>query len=183
VVFEWDLNANLAMLQITQLQEDEEYEAVAGEFFEIVEPWLSNKLFCPVDLRPAIQSLHEAEKNGQGEVRSHGVHYLTPRGRRISAHSPSFRDSVVGEPFLDEAMDRIRRNGAGHLGNFYFLPEVEPGPVANPLTSEVHVIIVGSKSRTNFPTPNTEEVIRYVLHRLRSLSAKAPGSSEGLQAA
>jgi hypothetical protein len=164
------------------LQEEDEYEKVAQEFFDKV-PWLNHKLFSPVDLRPAILKFHEDEKNGQGEIRSHGVHYLTPRGRRIAAHSPSFRDSVVGEIFLDDAMDRIRRSGSGHIGNFYFLPKVAPGPLTNPLTNDVHVIIVGSKSRINFPTPNTEEVIRYVLHRVRSLSAKTPGSSEHLQAA
>src|SRR5687767_12768387 len=47
------------------------------------------------------------------------------------------------------------------------LPKIKPGPAVNPLTGDVHVIIVGAKSRVNFPTPNTEDVVRYVLHRVR----------------
>ena len=35
---------------------------------------------------------------------------------------------------------------------------------------DVHVIIVAAKSRVNFPTPNGEEIVRYVLHRVRTLS-------------
>ena len=56
------------------------------------------------------------------------------------------------------------------LGNFYWLAGNKPGPVFNPLKGDVHVIIVGDKSRINFPTSNTEDVVRYVLHRMRALS-------------
>jgi hypothetical protein len=77
---------------------------------------------------------------------------------------------VGGEPYIDEALDSVRKHGLGHLGNFYWLKGTQPGPVANPLTGEVHVIIVGASSRINFPTPNTEDVVRYVLHRVRALS-------------
>lgn len=167
---EWDLNANVAMLQITQLQEDGDYEKLAEQFSQLVKPWLDIKTFVAVDLRPVIRTLPEIEKNGQAEARSHGIHYRSPRGRRVSAHSPSPRDSVRGERFLDDAMDSVRENGVGQLGNFYWLPNIKPGPAVNPLTGDVHVIIVGAKSRVNFPTPNTEEVVRYVLHRVRELS-------------
>jgi hypothetical protein len=77
---------------------------------------------------------------------------------------------VLGEQFLDDAMDSVRKNSVGHLGNFYWLAGKKPGPGANPLSGEVHVIIVGASSRVNFATPNTEDVVRYVLHRVRSLS-------------
>lgn len=169
-VFEWDLNANSAMLQITQLQQDGDYEKVSGEFFRMVSPWLDIKPFGMVDLRPVIDKLHESEKNDQAETRSHGIHYRSPRGRRISAHSPSARDSVLGEAFIDDAMDSVRKNGVGHIGNFYWLPKVKPGPVPNPLMGDLHVIVVAEKSRVNFPTPNTEDEVRYVIHRVRELS-------------
>jgi hypothetical protein len=168
--FEWDLNANVAMLQITQLQEEGDYEKLAEQFCQLVKPWLDIKQFSPVDLRPVIRRLHEIEKNGPAEARSHGIQYRSPRGRRVSAHSPSPQDSVLGESFIDDAMDSVRKNGVGHLGNFYWLAGIEPGPVANTLKGDVHVIIVGAKARVNFPTPNTEEVVRYVLHRVRELS-------------
>jgi hypothetical protein len=169
-VFEWDLNANVAMLQITQLQRDGDYEVVAGEFFGLISSWLDIKQFGEVDLRPVIRKLHEIEGNGQAEARSHGIHYRSLRGRRVSAHSPTPRDSVLGEAFIDNAMDNVRKNGVGHLGNFYWLPGMKPGPVANPLKSDVHVIVVAAKSRINFPTPNAEDAVRYVLHRVRELS-------------
>jgi hypothetical protein len=38
----------------------------------------------------------------------------------------------------------------------------------NPLTSDVHVIVVGAQNRINFPTPNDEPSVRYVLSRIRS---------------
>jgi len=170
VAFEWDLDANTAMLQITQLHRDTLYEEVAAEFFGLVGSWLDIGLFGTVDVRRAIRRLHELEANGQAEARSHGIHYRTLQGRRLSAHSPSPHDSVLGEAVIDQAMDSVGKSGVGHLGNFYWLADTRPGPVPNPLSSDVHVIIVGDKSRINFPTPNTEDVVRYVLHRVRALS-------------
>jgi hypothetical protein len=51
--FEWDLNTNFAMLQITQLQEDGDYEKLADKFSQLVKPWLDIKQFgagVPVQL-------------------------------------------------------------------------------------------------------------------------------------
>ena len=158
------------MLQITQLQMDGDYEEVAEHFFQLVGPWLDIKQFGKVDLRPVIRALHEIERNGQSEVRSHGIDYRSLRGTKVSVRSPSPQDSVCGEDYIDNAMDGVRKNGVGHLGNFYWLPGVKPGPAINPLTRDVHVIIVGAKSRVNLPTPNAEDVVRYVLQRVRALS-------------
>ena len=170
VAFEWNLNANTAMLQITQLSSNTHYEDVAEEFFGLIGHWLDITQFSPVDIRQAIRNLHELEEDGSPEARSHGIHYRTLRGRGISASSPSPRDSVLGETVIDDAMSSVRDKGVGHLGNFYWLPGKQPGPVINPLKSDVHMFIVGDKSRINFPTPNSEEVVRYVLHRVRELS-------------
>ncbi len=171
VTFEWDLSANTAMLQITQLHGDRVYEQVAKEFFDLVSPWLDiEKTFTLLDIRGVIPRLHELEGNGKPEARSHGIHYRSLRGRRLSAHSPSPRDSVIGEPDIDNAMVGIRKNGVGHLGNFYWLANGNHGTVANPLRGDVHVILVADKGRINFPTPNNEDVMRYVLHRVRALS-------------
>jgi hypothetical protein len=168
--FEWDLKANVAMLQITQLQEDGDYENLAEEFSRLVKAWLDMKHFGAVDLRPVIPKLHELEKNGHAEARSHGIDYRSLLGRRISARSPNPQASVHGEAYIDDAMDNVRKNSVGHLGNFYWLAGKRPGPAANPLSGDVHVMIVGANSRINFPTPNTEDVVRYVLHRIRAHS-------------
>jgi len=170
IAFDWDLAANTALLQITQLHSDTLYEEVAVEFSSLVSSWLDIQLFGAVDIRRAIRRLHELEGNGKAETRSHGIHYRTMLGRRLSAHSPSPRDSVLGEPDIDQAIDKVGKNGVGHLGNFYWLAGNKPGLVSNPLKDDVHVIIVGDKKRINFPTPNTEDVVRYVLHRVRALS-------------
>ena len=167
---EWDLDANVAMLQITQLQEDGDYEELAQQFAELTKRWLDMKLFSPVGLRQLIHTLYEIEKNSKAEVRSHGIDSRSLQGRRVSVRSPSPRTSVRGEQFLDDAMESVRKNSVGHLGNFYWLKGIQPGPALNPLTGEVHVIIVGAKTRVNFPTPNTEDVVRYVLQRVCALS-------------
>jgi hypothetical protein len=169
-VFEWNLNANVAMLQITQLQEDGDYQELAERLSRLLKPWLDVKQFGMVDLRPAIAQLHEMEKNGPAETRSHGIDYRTMQGRQVSARSPSVKASVFGEPVVDNAMDSVRKNSVGHLGNFYWLASKKPGPANNPLIGDVHVIIVGAKSRINFPTPNAEDIVRYVLQRVRALS-------------
>jgi len=169
-VFEWNLNANVAMLQITQLQEDGDYQELAERLSRLLKPWLDVKQFGVVDLRPAIAKLHEMEKNGPAETRSHGIDYRTMQGRQVSARSPSAKTSVFGEPVVDNAMDSVRKNSVGHLGNFYWLASKKPGPGNNPLIGDVHLIIVGAKSRINFPTPNAEDIVRYVLQRVRVLS-------------
>jgi len=171
VVFEWDLVSNDAILHITQLDRDTLYEQVAKEFFELVKAWLDiESMFGLVDIRGAIPKLHEFEGNGHPEARSHGIHYRTLQGRRVSGHSPSHLDSVLGEKGIDRAMEIVREESVGHLGNFYWLSNGSSGPVSNPLQGDVHVILVADKSRINFPTPNTEDVLRYVLHRVRQLS-------------
>ena len=170
VAFEWDLVANTAMLQITQLFGDANYSQVADKFFALVSGWLDIKLFGEVDIRQAIRNLHEMEGQGKAEIRSHGIDYRTLLGRRLSAHSPSPNDSVLGEAVIDQAMENVAKHGVAHLGNFYWLDGKQPGPVSNPLAGDVHVIIVGDLGRINFPTPNSEEVVRYVLHRVRTLS-------------
>jgi hypothetical protein len=162
------------MLQITQLQMDGDYEKVAGQFSQLVSPWLDIKQFGAVDLCPLIRRLHEIEGKGRAEIRSHGIQYRSLGNRRVSVHSPTPRDSVRGEGYIDDAMDSVGKKAVGNLGNFYWLAGNKLGPVTNPLKGEVHVIIVGAKSRVNLPTPNTEDAVRYVLHRVRAHSRTTP---------
>ncbi|HMO84803.1 MAG TPA: hypothetical protein PKC18_07780 [Lacipirellulaceae bacterium] len=69
---------------------------------------------------------------------------------------------------IDAALGAVRKSSVGHLGNFYWLSANGQDADTNPLESEVHVIIVGSKNRVNFPTPNDEQTVRHVLSRIRS---------------
>lgn len=170
VAFEWDLNANTAILQISQLPAGFHYEEVAKEFFDSIGTWLDISRFSIVDLRPPIKQLHELEEAGNGETRSHGINYRTLQGRRFEGRSASPSDPLVGEPVIDAALGAVRRAGVGHLGNFYWLPNAAANPSTNPLETDTHVIIVGYHNRINFPTPNGEQAIRYVLSRIRSHS-------------
>jgi len=167
VALEWDLNANTAVLQISQLPTGFRYEQVAKEFFDLVDAWLDIG-FSLVDLRPVIKRLQELEGTATGEIRSHGAKYRTVEGRTLEAKSASPADPLPGEPVIDVALAAVRKNGVGHLGNFYWLPGATTNPSSNPLEAEAHVIIVGWRNRINFPTPNGERTIRYVLSRIRS---------------
>lgn len=168
VAFEWDLNANTAFLQISQLPAGFRYEDVAKEFFDLIRGWLDITCFPLVDLRPVIKKLQEVEGAKTGELRSHGAKYRTAEGRTLEAKSASPADPLLGEAVIDAALAAVRKDGVGHLGNFYWLPSVAKNPPVNPLEADVHVIVVGWHNRINFPTPNGEQAIRHVLSRIRS---------------
>jgi len=168
VAFEWDLVANNAFLQISQLPRGVDYADVADEFFELIEKWLDRSMFSVIDLRPPITKLHALEETGAGETRSHGINYRTMQGRQFEGKSASPADPLLGEASIDAAMKAVRKAGVGHLGNFYWTPTNGSSAGVYSLDSEVHVIVVGFRNRVNFPTPNTEETVRYVLSRIRS---------------
>lgn len=168
VAFEWDLIANTAFLQISQLPRGCDYSKVADEFFALIEKWLDREMFSAVDLRTPITKLHALEEAGTGETRSHGINYRTLQGRRFEGRSASPSDPLLGEASIDAAMRAVRKSGIGHLGNFYWMPTNGGLPHVHVLDSEVHVIVVGFKNRVNFPTPNDEQSVRYVLSRIRS---------------
>lgn len=92
VAFEWDLDANTAMLQITQLDRDTLYEEMAKEFFTLVGNWLDIGLFGLIDLRRVIRSLHKLEGTGKAEARSHGIHY---RPRKAGECRPTARARAI----------------------------------------------------------------------------------------
>jgi len=167
VAFEWDLVANTAFLQISQLPTGFDYAEVAEEFFELTAEWLDISKFTTIDLRRPIKKLHELEESGSGETRSHGIKYRTLQGRHIEAKSASASDPLLGDVAIDSALSAVRKSGVGHSGNFYWLPNHIANPVPNPLESEMHVIIVGAKNRINLPTPSEERTIRYVHSRIR----------------
>lgn len=170
VIFEWNLIANTAFLQISQLHSGSDYEKVVEKFSRLIKSWLDLSKFSLCDLRPVIKRLHELEEQSNPEARSHGIDYRTLQGRRLSGRSASVRDSVLGEPVIDNAMKEVRKKGVGHLGNFYWLPAESNSSHNNPLDEEVHIVIVGDKNRLNFTTPNSEGTVRYVLTRVRAFS-------------
>lgn len=163
LTFEWDFITGAASLQISQLPTHFKYEKSLEDFTELIGPWLNLNIFPSTDLSRAIGRFHELEENGTPETRSHGIDYTTFTGRRLQGRSASSLDSLVGEAVVDTALKNVRQLGRGHFGNFYFLPAS-----GNPLTEEVHASILGDRQRVIFPTANREEVVRYVLQRVRA---------------
>lgn len=168
VIFEWNFVANIAMMQITQLPSGIRYQEVARAFSELVQDWIDLEKFQLVDVSAAIARLHALEENNNPETRTHSIDYMTPGGRRLEGRSASRLDPLLGEQVIDSALRNVRvGKGTGRIGNFYWLPKSEAPDFGNPLEKEVHVFIVGKSKRVRFTTPNTEEVVLYVLSRIR----------------
>jgi len=169
IIFTWDLVANTATIQISQLPGSSGYEEKEGKFAGLINSFLDIMQFEKIDLRRAITKLNELEEAGKPEARSHGIGYKSPGGRMFTVQSPTCHDSTLGESGLDRPLCDIRAKTIGHIGNFYWL-EASACPVDhNPLQEDVHTIIIGDKSRINFTTPNKAEEINYVLSRVREL--------------
>ena len=171
VAFEWDLETNTAMLQVTQLPSGVAYETVRDEFRELVEAWLDLSRFAGIDLRQAIRRLHALEEGGGDEVRSHGIDYETEAGRRFNARGGSTDTPLLGEPVTDDALRRLRGVSSGRIGNLYWLPQA-----GTPIGKQVHVYLIASKGRINITMPQPEEVTRHVVERIREHSKQAPAA-------
>ena len=168
ICFEWDLQANHAFLQISQLPSHESYDDAMTRFASLVSGWLPLANFPVLPVRGAILQFHKLDQLGQGSVRSHRVELAALDGRRISGSSASAQQSLKGNPAIDQAMSSVRDNGGvGHLGNFYLLPEAQNA--SNPIAtdSDAHIMLLGNRDRLNFMTPQNESVVRYVLQRVR----------------
>lgn len=175
VVLEWDFLSRTALIQISELPSGSRYEDVRNQFLQLIQSWLSFQGFNLLDLSRAIANLHENEENHTPIARSHGIEYRTFEGRRLAGRSSTRSESVLGEEVVDESLKRMREEGVGHIGNFYWLPAADgEDTVGNVLEREIHVVIVAEKHRVNLrtrqTTPTTEDEMRYVLSRLRDLS-------------
>ncbi len=162
VAFEWDLVANVAMLQISQLPGRTRYENVKAEFDTLVRPWLDLSTFAILDLHQPILNLLDLERNGNGITRAHGYDLQSLQGRTMSIQSSTASLSVFGERSFDTAFDTVKARGTGRTGNFFWLPL--PG---NALADELRVEMIGAKNRVNFPSPSSEGVVRHVLADIR----------------
>jgi hypothetical protein len=167
IAFEWDLQANEAFLQVTQLPTHARYEDAIIRFTNLVQAWLPFGTFPPVDIRAAIAEFRRLEPLGQGAVRSHSIDVAAPDGRRLGGVSASAQQPLLGNADIDTALQAVFDNGGvGHLGNFYLLPDATDS--SNPIKDgEVHVVLLGNRGRINIMTPQTEDVVRYALRRVR----------------
>ncbi len=168
VIFEWDLRSNSAILQISQWQSGTSYENIRKEFFALVSGLIPVEQFKDLNLYKALGKLHALEEKAIKArkvpvARSHFLSYVTPAGTIIESRSAAGTISVLSEDFVDDALGGIRMNSTGKTGNFFWTPSTQ-----NPLEEEVRTVIVANRNRVNFPVPNNEEAIRYVLQRIRT---------------
>lgn len=162
IAFEWNLDTNQAMLQISQLPREDLYESVRQEFESQVDPWLPIRSFRIVPLRNAIRKLLEEEQKGKGRTRTQEYDLQSSLGRSIVARSIDPKVSIFGERTLDEFLVAFSKNSVQRGGNFFWLPGQ-----GSPLDDELRVYLVGSKNRINFTSPSSEPVVRYVLGEIR----------------
>lgn len=165
--FEWDLTANTPSLHISQLPSGYDYNAIKKEFEKLIKPLIDLETFPKLTLRRLIKKLHKLEENDKGETRSHDLNYQSSNKITYSAKSPSNKDSALSDDDPDKHFRSIRDQSAGHIGNFFWLPNSNK---ENPLLKEVHTMILGEEGRINFFSPNRKEDIYYVLSRVRRLS-------------
>jgi hypothetical protein len=167
--FEWNLVANEAFLQITQLPSGSSYEAAQDEFKNKIEPWLDLSTFKPVDLRPAVKKLNEREQDGKGTVKSHALDYSRLGQRRLAVKSISTKVPLLGDRVLDGIIKTMRKDGIPRIGDFFFEADGTAADKDGQAHSRLHVKIMAAKGRINFATPSSEEGIRNVLTELRTL--------------
>jgi hypothetical protein len=172
VIFEWDFLSNNAHLQVTQLPTQAKYEAVRDEFKRLVAPWLDLDLFTPVDLKPVVKNLHTLATRDGSEVQPQILRYRTMHGRSVSASSPKAQLSLFGEREIDEAIEMVKQHSHGHLIGVFWVDHGTGKPLST--NRAPHVVVLGTENRVNFMRPSSEETVRYVLGRIRTLSQETP---------
>lgn len=170
VAFEWDLQTNVALLQISQLPAHHRYEDIFKDFRLLTRAWLPVDRFPVLALGKAIGALYNEAKQPAGNLRAHGVEFEATDGRRLTGRSKQAKQPLDGNRIIDTALDSLQAaKGTGQLGNFFFVTE-QAGATDEELWSEdTHVVLMaGGKNRINFTTPQDEETIRDVLQRIRA---------------
>lgn len=170
VLFRWDMPSNRATLHITQAASGYSYDDAETRFQQLVEDVIPFDMFPRRDLRRTIRNLYDQEAAGLAEARSHRYRYRTAGGREIDIASPTADDSVLGEAPTDDAMRALAPRTTGRSGNFYWLAGTGPTPNRNPIEREQHVTILGADGRVHFMTPSSQEIVTYVVDRVRALS-------------
>lgn len=166
----WSAASRAASLHISEGHGRYDYAEAAERFGALISPFLDFDRFQPRDIRRAIRRLHDLERQATPEARSHRVAYVSHGGRAVEATSPTPATSVVGEQVVDEAMLNVAGAATGRAGNFYWLPRRGPKPADNPLVRDLHIVVLARESRVHFMVPSSEEVVTYVLRRIRALS-------------
>ena len=170
ITLRWNTSTRAAALHISEGFGRYDYQDAAARFGALVSDFLDYDQFPAKDIRRAIRRLHNAEKNGTPEARSHRVGYTSQGGRAVEATSPTPNTSVVGEQVVDDALANVAGAATGRIGNFFWLPRTGPNSQSNPIARDLHVLVLARESRVHFMVPSDQRSITYVLQRIRALS-------------
>jgi len=170
VAFEWNLVANEAMLQISQLPTGGSYSGVAAEFSNRVASWLALDTFTTVDIRRAIGKLHKLETSGTPKATSRALGLDRLGSRRMTFRSTSSKIPLHGDKALDKFIDDSMPNCIPRISDFDWGPAGAGDGGDHAGAKRTHFAMVGNEKRINFMTPNSEKRIRDVLAELRRLS-------------
>ena len=168
----WNTATGAAAIHISEGFGRYSYDDATERFAALIADFIDLDRFEDKEIGHAISALHDAERNGTPEVRSHRVGYQSRGGRMVEATSASTNTSVVGEQVVDNALTNVAGVSTGRIGNFFWLPGAGPSPSVNPIADRrgLHVIIIASASRVHFMVPSNEQSVSYVLQRIRALS-------------
>jgi hypothetical protein len=165
VAFEWNLVANEAMLQISQLPSGSSYEGVAAEFATIVESWLRIKDFSLIDVRRANAELHKLERAKKAKTTSQYAGFDRVGSRRFTVRSTSNKVPLFGDKDIDDFLSKVEPESVPRIGGYFWGADGKGKD-----SKRTHFVIVGAKKRVNVMTPSSEERLRNVVTELRRLS-------------
>ncbi len=168
IIFEWDRIKNVAMLQITRLPTNDDYDKALDRFRRVVRKWLDLSRFPLLDPRSAVKALHQEEKDlgvKAARARACGIKYDTKAGGSIETTSATSKLSILSDSATSQAASIGLQSGVGRNGNFYWRDH----PTASGGERGLHVKILGKAGRIHFPTDEKEEDIRHVLKNIREL--------------
>lgn len=156
IAFDWDLVSGYAMLMIRRLPRGTRYDHIRSQFEKLLEPIVGISRFERVRVSQAIGAVELS-----GEVRRRQIAYQTRRGGKASFTSASRSGDTSADPALQGAVDSLRGETAGVLGNFYWLPGRDG------LASELHCKLYAADHRVGVFGEHEERDVRYVISRIR----------------
>jgi hypothetical protein len=169
VTFRWNPSTRQAALHITQATGKgigrDHYREVRDRFESSVSGWVDLSKFKDARLQTAIEKLRLKEGTGTGVLtRSRRGRWGTPTGAELEVVSASTNASVYADPQINAAVGQVADAVSGQNGNLFWLPQK-----TNPLTDEVHLVLVAADARVHFMVPTSIAIVDHVLTEIRSL--------------
>jgi len=162
ISFYWDFASEVAMMLIGRLPSGTVYRHIQDRMAREMRPFLDLAAFEPAPVGRAMHGLWRSH-----EARQRQLSVRTPRGGQAGFTSARTPQDIRDDPDLRNARSRLGPEVRGELGNYYWLAN------GNPLSTELHLKIYANDQRVAIFGERTEQEVRYVLSRVRSLCREA----------